>query len=417
MNDDRNANGTVPENQPEAAQTEEKKPFVLQQDADFAFEKEAEPDEKARRKAERKARKKAAKASGRRGGSLLYVSVVLLVSVLLAAGIFMVLQDSLALMKSSDDTPVEIEIAQGDSTAEIAQQLKEKKVISYPFFFRLYMKAQEGSSLHYGIYELHPHMSYAEVRQALSEVHTFAEAVEVTIPEGFTLIKIADLLEQKGIIADADAFVKYTDTHLDELVGDHGDLIPTDAGRFLQAEGFLFPDTYDFYPDSSDRRVAKTLVDHFFDVVEPHMEEIQAGMKKSGLSFLQTISLASVIQKESSDAGEMPRVSGVFANRLKNPLVYPRLESNPTRDYANNVVAKEGVVAVKKMVDSYNTYVCNGVPAGPICSPGLDAILAAAKPDQHSYFFFVTDKENRFYYSETYEEHQKICWKLGYQGV
>ena len=124
-----------------------------------------------------------------------------------------------------------------------------------------------------------------------------------------------------------------------------------------------------------------------------------------------------MLQKECSDVNELNRVAGVFCNRLENPLSYPRLESDPTRDYANEVVATLSLVPVQKQMDAYNTYVCAGVPVGPICSPGEAALKAIAESEEHPYFFFVTDSEGKFYYSETYAEHQQICWQLGYYGA
>jgi len=320
------------------------------------------------------------------------------------------------LMKPSTDLEIELEIPMGTTQREIAEMLEKYDVIDYPICFRLYMKLFASDTvLQHGSFILHPGMSYESVKEALSEVQ-IRETVTVTIPEGWSLSKIARTLMTEGVIEDDDAFIDYVNAHMDDLLGDKKDLVPIDAARFYQAEGFLFPDTYEFYKNSSNASAAAKMVNRFLEVVDANWSAIESGMEKTSLNFVQLITLASVIQCESSDEAYMADVSGVFYNRLTHPLSYPNLESDPTKDYANDVVAEQSLVPVQKMIDSYDTYTCVGVPAGPISSPGAAAILAAANPASHDYYFFVSD-DGKFYFSKTYAEHQRVCWSLGYYNA
>lgn len=109
----------------------------------------------------------------------------------------------------------------------------------------------------------------------------------------------------------------------------------------------------------------------------------------------EVLTLASIVQKEAGDLEEMQKVASVFLNRLKPGSPYPMLQSDPTMNY--------------EFLDAYNTYEIQGLPPGPICNPGLDAISAVLYPADTNYYFFVTDKDMNYYYAETFEEHQQNC--------
>ena len=126
--------------------------------------------------------------------------------------------------------------------------------------------------------------------------------------------------------------------------------------------------------------------------------------------------LASVIQKEAGNVKDMGMVSSVFHNRLENPEVYPRLESDVSRDYIRNDIIPHVDIIIDDQLTAYNSYECSGLPAGPVNNPGLDAILAAAHPEDTPYYFFVTDAEGNFYYAETFDVHVQNVYKAGLLG-
>ena len=131
----------------------------------------------------------------------------------------------------------------------------------------------------------------------------------------------------------------------------------------------------------------------------PGFEETEA------MTLYEGITLASIIQDEASKTSEMNKVSSVFHNRLSNSSTYPRLESDVTRDYIKNNITPHVDIVNEDMNAAYDTYQCTGLPVGPVDNPGLDAILAAAEPEDTQYYFFVTDSDGNYYYAKTFDEH------------
>lgn len=134
-------------------------------------------------------------------------------------------------------------------------------------------------------------------------------------------------------------------------------------------------------------------------------DEMYAQMKNQNLTLDETITLASMIQEESSGHEEMGRVSSVFHNRLDNSVTYPRLQSDVTIFYVNRDIKPFLQVNDQEMYDAYNTYKCTGLPVGPVCNPGIDAIKAALYPEDTDYYFFLTDANGKFYYAKTADQH------------
>jgi UPF0755 protein len=139
-------------------------------------------------------------------------------------------------------------------------------------------------------------------------------------------------------------------------------------------------------------------------------------MKEMGLTQHQTITLASIIQAEASgDPDNMRLVSSVYWNRLNDTENFPKLQSDPTRNYANSVILMKGKsLTYQKKASAYNTYECDGLPAGPICNPGMDAIEAALQPESTAYYYFCSNtRTGEFYYAETLQQHDQNVDKIG----
>ncbi len=238
------------------------------------------------------------------------------------------------------------------------------------------------------------------------------EVVSVVIPEGFTLNKIADRLEENQVCTRSDFFraantVMYEYDFLKDL--------PTDEERIYPLEGYLFPDTYEFYTNSSGETVVRKFLDNFNARVDT---SLKAAIKARGMTIDQAVILASIIQGEAADTDNMNKVSRVLQNRLENPGTYPRLECDSTSSYAKNMVPGEGGGAV--FVKAYDTYEREGLPVGPINNPGLDAIRAVVEPSEDEEikqcYFFATayiDEVPHYFYSKTYAQHKKTCEKYG----
>ena len=219
------------------------------------------------------------------------------------------------------------------------------------------------------------------------------ETVKVTFPEGYTVAQIAKKLEDNGVCS-AKEFVAVSQSYTPKSF-----TVPSDSNRAFKMEGYLFPDTYEFYVDDDPEDVLIKILNNY-------------NAKAGGLSSEQLI-VASIVEKESRSAENAALVASVIYNRLEAGM---KLEMDPTRDYINNYVTNSPYLSsTSKFAALYNTYKCSGLPAGPICNPGSRAIQAALHPADSEYLYFFFGNDNQNHYSKTYEEHQAAMEKYGVQ--
>ena len=240
--------------------------------------------------------------------------------------------------------------------------------------------------------------------------------VTITFPEGYTIIQIADKLQQSKVCS-SEAFLNECKKPVAGLEIDNPD------DKVFALEGYIFPDTYEFYLESDAKSVVEKFIENFNSKVT---EDMKIKAKSLGYTMDQIITLASVIQKEcDADIAECANVSSVFHNRLKDPASFPRLESDVTTfyisenlkdylGYQSGVALESQNENVKKYMELYSTYYCSGLPVGAICNPGMKAINAALSPADTDYVFFLTDASGEhFYYASTIEEHNTNGVKAG----
>lgn len=236
---------------------------------------------------------------------------------------------------------------------------------------------------------------------------TQSRTVRVTFPEGYSLVQIAERLEENGV-CDAKAFIEAAnDPGLYETYSFLMDVEDTEHRAFV-AEGYIFPNTYDFYRNEAPKKALNRFLKNTEKQITDDMKK-RAG--ELGYTVDEILTIASIIQKEAGILSEMGKVSSVIYNRLGDS--YNRLGCDATIHYLNKYVIPYIDGDTDRYNEYYNTYKCYGLPKGPICNPGLDAINAALYPEDTPYKFFVTDKELNFYYAETYEEHLDNCKKAG----
>lgn len=234
--------------------------------------------------------------------------------------------------------------------------------------------------------------------------------VRVTFPEGLTLIETAEKLEENGVCSASDFMALATDIEfLSSLGYDFLEGFEAENTAYF-LEGFVFPDTYDFYKgESAEKALNRFLKNTDTRITDEHMKRAA----ELGYTMSEIITLASIIQEEASDPKEMPFVSSVLHNRINNPS-YGRLQCDVTIHYVNDRITDspylEGDTSV--FAEHYNTYKCDGLPAGPICNPGLAAIEAALYPAETDYYFFFTDADWNYYYNNDYYTHQKMYNEL-----
>lgn len=242
-----------------------------------------------------------------------------------------------------------------------------------------------------------------------SHTTTVSNTVRVTFPEGFTVLEIAERLEENDVCS-AEDFLAVCNMPYEGIETENPD------ERVFLLEGYVFPDTYEFYYNSSAESVLKKFIDNYNAKIT---DEIKAQAQAMGFTVDEILTLASIIQREcDEDIAECANVSSVFHNRLKSPS-FPRLQSDVTTYYISRKLADylgydsekkkdEQNETVRMYMELYSTYYCTGLPAGPICNPGMKAIRAALEPAETDYVYFLTDPTGKdFYYASTLAEHNK----------
>ncbi|MDR2932439.1 MAG: endolytic transglycosylase MltG, partial [Oscillospiraceae bacterium] len=300
------------------------------------------------------------------------------------------------------DIVIEINIPEGSSNREVAQILADKGIITKLSTFMIYsgLKTEEGD-FKSGDYIFNTNMGYDQLISAMKNKTVQKEVVTITFIEGRTVQEIAKQLDEKDVCGEED-FLEYLQTG--EFDYEFMDRLPDDDLRFRKLEGYIFPDTYDFYVGEKVESVAAKFLANF---QRKMTDEMETRMTNLNLTMDEMITLASIIQKEAGDPDEMKLVSSVFHNRLRNAEIYPKLQSDVTIYYVNNFIEKQLNVVNQTLYDAYNTYVCDGLPVGPICNPGMDAIEAALNPEDTEDYFFVTDVNGKYYYAKTAEDHEQ----------
>lgn len=299
---------------------------------------------------------------------------------------------------------IEVTIAQGSGTKEIAQQLKEAGLIDFTYTF--YIHAVESGylgRLQAGTFMLNPGMSLTEMMEVLSEspTGTARETVRFTIPEGYSVEMIGTRLEELELCTAEDFYTaaQRTDYDFSFLSA-----IPEEHGKYA-LQGFLFPDTYEVYADAGAEEIVEKMLEGF----ESHLPLLTEGLlaDAEGYSIYELVTMASIVEREAKLDEERPTVAGVIYNRLRDGM---KLQMCPTVLY----VITDGMYDVGQVLysdlevdDPYNTYIYSGLPEGPICCPGAKALEAVARPESHTYLFYHTDDEEigNHIFTETYEEH------------
>lgn len=342
--------------------------------------------------------------------TIVWVSAVLVVSVFIASFALSSINDLVGFSKESKE--VEIVIPEGYSLSEIAELLKEKGIIDEPFTFEVYARVKNmETKLAPGKYVLNSNLGYDQIFQALKVKEAAKDVVTVNFYEGMTVREIAARLEENGVCG-YDEFMEAVNTETFEY--EFESLMGKSENIYIKWEGYLFPDTYEFYINSTPRSVIVKFVDNFNN---KFTSEYYQRMQELGMTLDEVITLASVIQSEAAYMSDMKIVSSVFHNRLAPGSGLPYLQSDVTYFYYTENIEPfvEDEELSETYLYSYYTYTDYkaGLPVGPICNPGLNAIKAALYPDDTNYYYFVTDLEGNFYFAKTLAEHEANIIKAG----
>ncbi len=363
-----------------------------------------------------------------------FILVLLTVSLCLSLIAISCLNDALAINRGNEI--ITVNIPQGATTNEIIDILHENDLVKNKIFCKTFYKiasAAKGTGMPSGlskfkqityrigvlftgpedpeyisgVYYLQPDMGLEGMLYQFREVQAGPKTVTLVFPEGWSVPQMAARLEEYGVCASAYFYKAINESEFDYPFFSSA---INSENRTYRLEGYLFPSTYDFFEGESANMAIRRLLDTFDKV---WTDEFDARAKALGYSIDEIITIASIIQREAADEKQMGLVSSVIHNRLKNPAgSNGKLECDSTRDYIKNYITPiTDVNLVSKYSDSYNTYLVQGLPPGPICNPGADAIKAALYPSDTDYYYFCHDKFGNIYMAKTKSEHDSNVLK------
>ena len=360
--------------------------------------------------AEHQSRPAGRKRRRKRINPFLYILFVLVTSAALAGVGWLLMDDLCSLNKPS--VKVTVEVTSEDNLSSIADKLHDAGLVRYKWFFKLFSGMNNAESkIGIGSYELNSDMDYLALITAMhnSSGNLTADTVRVTIPEGYTVEQILTLLSEKGV---------NTKENLTEAAKTHHfsyDFIDNNSQELSRLEGYLFPDTYDFYLNEKSSDALNRLLYNFSAKMdEDRMDKVEA----SGHSLKEIITIASLIEKETAGS-DQKNIASVIYNRLNDNGAhgtYRMLNIDASLLYA--LPGHEGALTNQdKQVDSrYNLYKFAGLPPTPIANPGIASIDAALEPNTTDYYYYALGKDGTHHFSTTLQEHNNFLNSSNYVG-
>ena len=380
------------------------------QDFDTMFQAPApEPAKETprQRTVESKGRPKRKKGEGLLGipsilVTFVWLALILIIGVTAGRMLWICAADVLAF--GQEDKVVTVTIYESDTMDDIIDKLHEGGLIRYKGLFHFYADISDAEEdIKPGIYDLNTRYDYHALVNFMSP-RSSREVIKVTIPEGYTCRQIFALLEENRICTALDAAAYAANGEL----SDYWFLEGLQRGTENCLEGYLFPDTYEFYKNSTPKEAIERMLDNFayrFDEeMLAQLETLNSKVTDGTYGVREVVIIASLIERESAAPVESPSVSGVIYNRLF------RWGSNPRylNIDASIVYAQDGnnEHIDTKLDDPYNTYLYEGLTPGPIANPGLSSLKAALNPESHNYYYYVLNPSTGMHqFSTTYEEH------------
>jgi UPF0755 protein len=293
----------------------------------------------------------------------------------------------------------------GETVTGIAYRLEDERFIRNADALRTYLiYAGLDTGVQAGRYELSPAMTTIEIAHALQD--STPEEVLFNILPGWRLEEVAAALPTSGLAVTSEAFLSIA-------YNPPAEILPEGYPALRSLEGFLLPGAYQIRRDITAGELAALFLTRFDESITP---DLRNGFAAQGLNLQEAVILASIVQREAVVSEEQPLIASVFYNRL---FVGMRLDSDPTVQYAVGYDPASGswwknplTISDLRFDSRYNTYIYTGLPPGPICNPGIEALRSVAYPEQSGYYFFRAqcDGSGRHFFAVTYEEHlQNAC--------
>ena len=366
----------------------------------------------------------------------IWIIMVFFVSIMIGEYIMVGVNDMLAVGREEEKS-VSITIPKNANIDQITEILSKNKVINNKNFFKLYAWVTKSTSgFTQGTFDIETNKDYQAIINYMQSDMNRTDIVTIQFREGITVNDFAQLLED-GKVCSAEAFIKKCNsTEFDEdyefLKG-----ITNSGQRYYRLEGYLFPDTYDFYVGEDPSSVMRKFLSNYLRKLYLTKYRFEKNEKKTlledrakelGMSMEEVITMASLIQAEAADADDMYVISSIIHNRLdtaetdgknkKGETGLDMLQLDSTEFYPYKSQSQVPASMRSTFTSTYSTYKIKGLPAGPICNPGIEAIKAALNPDKTDYYYFchkaATSTEPAVaYYAKTNDQHIKNQEKAG----
>ena len=310
---------------------------------------------------------------------------------------------------------IRVEIEKGIGKAKIAELLEEKKVIKNATTFKVYLKLNKINNLQAGKYIFdNGKEDVKAIVKKLENGDVEDPSITITFIEGKTFFDYAELIAKNTDNKLEDVFdVLHDEEYINSLIEKYWFITDEIKNEdiYYSLEGYLKPDTYTF---ESKEVSVKNIFNYILNYTDKFLAEYKNDIENSGYSVHEILTLASIIEKEASRNEDMPGISSVFYNRLKSKM---SLGSDVTTYYAFQIDLTQSDLT-NEQINTYNPYNTRGpnmngkLPVGPICNSSKEAIEAAIYPENSDYYYFVSDKSGKTYFTKNYNEHQKIVKEL-----
>jgi len=309
---------------------------------------------------------------------------------------------------------VKITIPQNSDTGSIIDILDDEGLVKQKIFCKVYYEAidfvkninkeKKPADPVYlsGVYYVQKNMGLEGYLNEFKEHQKTADTITLVFPEGWTIYQIVDKISEFGVCSKDQLLASLEGTDFEySFINEISD----NPKRTFALEGYIYPSTYEFYEKSD----ANTILRKFLDASENKWtEEYEAQRVALGLTRDEVIIIASIIQREAANKEQMGLVSSVLHNRLDNSVSWPLLGCDSTKNYVTKYVAPNvSMSEAASYQNNYDTYAQPGLPPGPICNPGDDAIHAALFPEDTDYYYFRHDKYGKIYMAKTQAEHDQ----------
>lgn len=328
---------------------------------------------------------------------------LLLLIFLIGISFFMYYNSIISRPLKNDQNIVAIEVKQGDGFYDVLNKLEKQDKLRNKLLIKLKLAIDgKNINLNEGIYEISSETTLDNLIRSLENNSDNVNLVKVTIPEGYNVEEIGERLEECGFFTKEEFINAVKGYQLPDFIE------VKDKTRY-NLEGFLYPDTYLIQKGTNAEDIINMMIERFNTVVHQVEEENNTKLDKSKL--FDTITIASMIEKEARVEEDRPLIASVINNRLEKNM---KLQLDATVLYSLGYHV-ETVLNKHLQVDSlYNTYKYKGLPEGPICNPGIESIRAALNPKESNYIYYILQKDGSHYFTNSYDDFLKKKKELGY---